>query len=117
AVIAIPFILPMFQSNEPDPALDNQRMERLNKAIENYATINRQYPSSLDALVPEFLAAVPVNSTNMPFNYDPATGVVTNPAPAVETEGTRQSTRSGGGGISPATDAMTGLSVSEELNF
>ena len=118
-VIAFPFVYPLFvDTSGYDAARDTQNMERINRAIENYATLNQQNPPSLHHLVPDYLAEVPLTSTNQPFQYDPASGRLTNPA-SQPGGGTQQAggTRSGGGGISPATDAMTGLSVSEELNF
>ncbi len=117
-VIAFPFIYKMFyDAGGYDAAQDAQNVERLNKAIENYATINQQFPPSLHHLVPDYLAEVPLTSTRQVYQYDPATGKVTNPAPPAD--GTKQAgaPRGSGGGVSPATDAITGLSVSEELNF
>ena len=118
-VIAFPFVYPMLvDTSGYNAAQDTQNMERINKAIDNYATLNKQYPPSLHHLVPEYLGEVPLTSTNQQFQYNPASGQLTNPA-SQPAGGAQQAggSRSGGGGISPATDAMTGLSVSQELNF
>lgn len=119
-VIAFPFVYPLFvDTSGQHAAQDKQNMERISNAINNYATINQQYPASLQQLVPEYLAEVPLTSANLQFQYDPSTGQLTNPSLA-SADGAEQaggSRSGGGGGISPATDAMTGLSVSEELNF
>ena len=121
-LIAIPVIGPMLKGSSYDPALDAVRMETINKAVASYARDNNAYPNTLNDMVPKYLAEVPVSSTNAPFEYYPSTGTIINPA-AVAAEQAQGKTASspsrgsgGGGGISPATDAMTGLSVSEELN-
>jgi len=121
-VIAFPFIYPMIvDTSGYNAAQDTQNMERIYKAINNYATINQHFPPSLHHLVPEYLGEVPLTSTNLQFQYDPLTGKIVNPSSPTG-DGSTQAGRSqrpgrDGGGISPATDAMTGLGVSEELNF
>jgi len=121
-LIAIPVLGPMLKGSGYDPALDAVRMETINKAVASYARDNNAYPNTLNDMVPKYLAEVPVTSTNKPFEYYPSTGTIINPAAvAAEQQGQTASGpargNGGGGGISPATDAMTGLSVSEELNF
>jgi len=122
-LVAIPVLGPMLRGNPYDPAEDARKMETLNKAISSYVQSNNRPPSSLEAMVPDYLAEVPLNSVNSPFQYDPRTGAVSNPAAAEAAETAEQSAEGGarggrgGGGISPATDAMTGLGVSQELNF
>jgi hypothetical protein len=120
-VIAIPVLGPMLRGSGYDPVADSHKLDTLNKAVATYARAHNQYPPSLHHMVPQFLAEVPLNSTNTQFQYDPRTGTVINPA-AVAAEAAEGKTAGGGqgrggGGISPATDAMTGLSVSEELKF
>lgn len=119
ALLAIPIVGPKLRGSGYDPAADTQKMDVLNRAIANYARANNQYPPSLHHLVPNFVAEVPLNSVRQQFQYDPRTGTVVNPAaPKLDSEQTAGSgSGRGGGGISPATDAMTGLSVSQELNF
>ena len=118
-VLAMPFVYPMLvDTSGYDAAKDTQNMERIYKAIGNYGAINQQYPPSLHHLVPDYLAEVPLTSTNQQFLYDPRTGQLTNPASTPTQEPQRAGRRgSGSGGIPPATDAMTGLGVAEELNF
>lgn len=119
AILAVPVLGPKLRGSGYDPAADTQTMATLNQAIANYARTNNQYPPSLHHLVPNFVAEVPLNSVRQQFQYDPRSGTVVNPsAPKVNAEQTAGSGGGrGGGGISPATDAMTGLSVSQELNF
>jgi len=118
ALLAIPIVGAKLRGSGYDPAADTQKMDILNRAIANYARTNNQYPPSLHNLVPNFVAEVPLNSLRQQFQYDPRTGTVVNPAsPAATPEETAGQRPGRGGGISPATDAMTGLSVSEELNF
>lgn len=118
-IVAIPVLGPMIRGNGYDPVADSHKIDTLNKAVASYARANNQYPPSLHYLVPQYLAEVPLNSVHGQFEYDPRTGTVINPAAAVATEDPktagRSPSRGGSGGISPATDAMTGLSVSQEL--
>lgn len=118
-VLAIPLIYPLLVDNtELDAARDQQRMERLGKAIETYAKINERYPSTLYDLVPEYIAEVPLTTARESFEYDPRTGWVSHPSPAdPEDDDGKSRRRASGGGISPATDAMTGVGVSQELNY
>lgn len=118
-ILAIPVLGPMIRGNGYDPVADSHKLDTLNKAVASYARAHNQYPPSLHHLVPQYLAEVPLNSTRTQFQYDPGTGTVINPAAAEAAEGKTAGGGQGrgGGGISPATDAMTGLSVSEELNF
>lgn len=118
-IVAIPVVGPMLRGSGYDPVADSHKIDTLNKAVASYARANNQYPPSLHHMVPQYLAEVPLNSTRHQFEYDPRTGTVINPA-AVAAEAAGGKTAGGGrtggsGGISPATDAMTGLSVSEEL--
>lgn len=118
--IALPIIAPMLRGNGYDPVADTHKVDALNKAVASYARTFNQYPPTLHHLVPKFLAEVPINSVRQQFQYDPRTGTVINPAapaPAPPQGKTvaRGNWGQGGGGVSPATDAMTGLSVSQEL--
>lgn len=121
-VIAIPVLGPMIRGNGYDPVADSHKLDSLNKAVAAYAQANNQYPPSLHHLVPNFIPQIPLNSVNQQFQYDPRTGMVVNPAAVAAQAAEDQAAggaprRGGGGGLSPATDAMTGLSVSEELKY
>jgi len=122
-LLAYPFARPfLFDTSGYDPAQDTQNMERLYKAVEAYARDNRQYPPSLFYLVPKYIDQIPVTSTRQQFDYNPRTGKILNPAtePAVnnsKSAGRPSSERGGGAGIPPATEALTGLGASQELNF
>lgn len=122
-VIAIPVVGPMLRGSGYDPVADSHKLDSLNKAVAAYAQMNNQYPPSLHHLVPKFLPQIPLNSVNQQFQYDPRTGMVVNPAAvaaqAAEDNASAGAQRPGrgGGGLSPATDGMTGLSVSQELKY
>lgn len=122
-VLAAPFIYPLIvDTSAKNAAIDTQNMDRLNKAVDNYARINQQYPPSLHHLVPDYIAEVPLTATNRQFQYSPRTGAITNPAAATATAASDKSDtgrrrNSGGGGGTVATEALTGVGVSQELNF
>ena len=77
-LIAIPVLGPMLKGSGYDPALDAVRMETINKAVASYARDNNAYPKDLNAMVPKYLAEVPVSSTKAPFEYYPSTGTIIN---------------------------------------
>ncbi len=121
-VIAIPIIAPMLSKEDQyDPIVDSHKLQELNDAVAQYGQQFGQYPPSLHYLVPDFISEVPVTSTRLQFTYDPATGAVMNPsAPAAAAppeDANPRRRRSGGLGLSPATEGMTGLGASQELKY
>ena len=122
-VLAIPILAPMLSSEgKYDAVADSHKMQQMNDAVAAYARDHQQYPPTLYHLVPDYMDEIPVTSTRRLFEYDPRTGVIVNPsAPpashAKSLDGTQRQRNRGGGGVSPATDAMTGLGVSQELNY
>lgn len=119
ALIGIPVLYPLLvDTSAKNAAKDKQSLERIQTAVNNYATINRRYPTTLYELVPDYLAEVPLSTSRLVFQYNPNSGRVALPdyaqANAAQNGGGRGG---GGGGVSATTDALTGLSVSEELKF
>lgn len=55
----------------------------LQQAISAYTAENGYYPSSLEALVPDYLFSVPTTLGGRPYAYDPSTGRLTEPAAAL----------------------------------
>ena len=58
-------------------ANDTKSKIELESAINTYAGLTGHYPTSLDALVPNYLPTVPAQSNGKLFGYDPKTGKVT----------------------------------------
>lgn len=119
-VAAFPVVYPMLVDNTAKhAATDAQNLQRIQDAVRNYATLKGQYPASLADLSPEFMAQVPNTTARKPFNYNPRTGQVSNPAPSEADGGSGQNVRArgGGSGVPASTDAFTGLGVSQELNY
>jgi hypothetical protein len=98
------------ESRGPDPALDAGHIERIQQAVDAYGQDMGAYPPYLAALTPDYLDSVPTAHDGKSFFYDARTGLVAPPQVPVKKakEGT---------GLTPMGDAMTGLSVQEELNF
>ncbi len=111
-VLCVP-LLPKLKEiiDPPRPLTDDERIAQIRQALDEYKTTNGRFPTTLDVLVPTHLASVPQNKAGQNFNYNARTGAVINPTQAAS------SRNRGGVGVTPMTDAMTGLSVSEELNF
>ncbi len=118
-VIAIPILAPyIINDRKYDPVADSHKLERLNKAVTAYGQKNGQYPPSLYYLVPDYIGEVPVTSTRLQFDYNPSNGVISNPsAPVLPGERSKKASGYQGRGVSATTEAMTGLSASEDLNF
>jgi hypothetical protein len=122
-VIAIPILAPMLSDEgKYDAVADTHTLQQLNDAVTAYGQAHGQYPASLHHLVPEYIDEIPLTSTRLQFAFNARTGLITNPsAPVLVKKDSKKksgnSRRNRGGGISPATDAMTGLGVSQELNY
>jgi len=120
-ILAIPMVTPFLGSKSTyDAVADSHKMERLKGAVNAYGRQHGQYPPSLFHLAPDFIEEIPVTSTNLTFTYDPSTGAITNPSAPVEVAGPSDGAagtggRRGGSGVTPMTDAMTGLGVAQEL--
>ncbi len=113
-VLALPFLPKLLSELKgPDPAMDGKNVTRIERAISEYKTATNYLPASLDALAPVYLDAVPRTYNGKAFLYDAKTGAVTIPAaPPVATA--RQPS---GSGLTPMGDAMTGMSVADEMNY
>ena len=112
-VAAFPFLPKLLDAlKDPDPAKDAQNLERIQQAVQAYNDAAGRYPASLAALVPDYLDSVPTTYNGKAFTYNPRTSVVGLP---VKTSSTAR--ESSGSGLTPMSDAFTGLSVQNELNF
>ena len=61
----------------PSPAAVNrERIARIEQAINAYGTATGWYPPTLEALVPQYLDAVPVSASGAPFRYNNQNGYV-----------------------------------------
>ncbi len=118
-VIAIPILAPMLSSEgKYDAVADTHKLQQLNDAVTAYGQAHGQYPPSLHYLVPDYIDEIPLTSTRLQFAFDPQNGRITNPsAPVLVKKNSKKASTRWGGGVGPATSAMTGLGVSEELNY
>lgn len=57
-------------------AKDSQSKVELQSAVRSYAGFTGSYPATLDALVPDYVAAVPIQSNGRSFGYNPGDGSV-----------------------------------------
>jgi hypothetical protein len=62
-------------------AQDSTNEAKIQQAINLYKADKGQYPPSLEALVPNYLDSVPVQSNGAPYAYDPVGGRLTTAAP------------------------------------
>lgn len=110
-------------------AEDLKSIQIIRGAIGKYQKDNKRLPPSLQSLAPKYLSEVPKTSTGQDFYYDPATGTVYHPSqvpsqyvtpapqptpPQSAAAAPRRPAVVGGGG--PLGEAMTGISMQEQLN-
>jgi hypothetical protein len=127
--------VPLQESNQ-------ERLLRIHEAVSKYTVEQGKYPSSLWALVPDYLPEYIKTKDGQDFDYDPASGIVSTPPPLpepLEAEGptgslsgynqyqqpeqprqaqqprqpARRAPAVGGG---PLGEVMTGIGIQEELN-
>ncbi len=106
----VPTVLDALKS--PDPAMDVPNLERIQQAVRAYNDATGHYPASLAALVPAYLDAVPTAHDGRAFAYNPQTSEVGLPGRTASIP-----RESSGSGLTPMGEALTGLSVHDELNF
>ncbi len=110
---AVPFLPKILNELKgPDPAMDTKNLAEIRQAIDAYGQATGRYPTSLEALCPDYLAAVPKTHDQKAFHYDPRTGAVSDPAKSAA-----NAQEPAGTGLTPAGDGIVGLSVHNELNF
>ncbi len=112
-LVGIP-VLTSLSKEKPDYTADNQRLAELQRAVNAYARQAGQYPLALGTLVPNYVASVPKTSTGEDFQYNYETGQVSTPYPRPKGMETIKPTT---GNIPLMGDAITGLSVNNELDF
>lgn len=94
---------------------DRANMERIREAINAYGMRTGFYPPSIEALVPQYLAELPKTESGHAFLYDMRTGALAHPAAGTQSAaGTAPAPRPGTG-LSPMGEAMTGLSMQQQL--
>lgn len=94
---------------------DTQKIEQIRGAINQYGTAVGFYPPTLDALVPQYLSAVPRSAAGQEFIYNNQNGYLA--APETSTAG--QNRPAGGvamGGAGPMGEVMTGIGMQNQLN-
>ncbi|MFO7974782.1 MAG: hypothetical protein R6V12_09120 [Candidatus Hydrogenedentota bacterium] len=116
--------VPLRESNQ-------ERLLRIHEAITEYTVEKGKYPQSLRALVPDYLPEYIKTRDGQDFNYDPATGIVSTPAPlpaGLESKAPasgqqqprqparRRQRRTPAAGGGPMGEALTGIGIQQELN-
>lgn len=122
AVVGILIVIPLIpkairELQGPDPEIDTKNLAVIQLAIGEFVKVRGQYPDSLDALAPMYIAngVVPKTADGRSFLYDSTTATASIPAPIQKN--TAWSPGGGGSGLTPMGDAMTGMSVAEEMNY
>ena len=108
---------------------DFAKKQKIEAAIASYLVANGYYPTSLWALVPDYLPAYIKTNSGQDFSYNAETGNVFMPNPVAEPGSdalgapaqasspqrrVRERVRGGGGG--PMGEVMTGIGIQNELN-
>lgn len=112
-IVAIPFVPKILDAIKgPDPAMDAVNLERIQEAVLDFGDAEGQSPTSLGDLVPKYLDAIPSTHDGRAYAYNSETGFVGMPERITSDAG-----EPSGSGLTPMGDAITGLSVHEELDF
>lgn len=127
----------------PLQASNQERLLKIHEAISTYTAEKGKYPTSLWALVPDYLPEYIKTKDGQDFNYDRATGIVSTPPPLPEPleneapaassldnyapyqqqpqihqparqQAPRRAPAAGAGG--PMGEALTGIGIQQELN-
>lgn len=102
---------------------DQQKIQEIQRAINQFGQATGYYPASLDQLAPFYIAEPPRTSVGLEFLYDPQTGAVSLPPqnalpqtapPYQQAQRPRQPAGVGAGG--PMGEVMTGIGIQNELN-
>lgn len=118
---------------------DQERLLRIHEAVSAYTVKEGKYPTSLWALVPDYLPEYVKTKDGQDFDYDPDTGIVSTPPPLpepleaqapaggalnsydqyaepqpVQQQPQRRAPAAGAGG--PMGEVLTGIGIQEELN-
>jgi hypothetical protein len=109
------------------PAADDaQKVNQIRSAVARYGQKTGRYPTSLYALVPEYLPELPATSSGQDFVYYPQNGAVYHPAQlqlqvavppqttALRPVGPVRAPGVGAGG--PMAEVMTGIAIQNQLN-
>jgi len=133
---------PGLLDNVPLQESNQERLLRIHEAITSYTVKQGKYPTSLWALVPDYLPEYLKTKDGQDFDYDPATGIVSAPPPLPEPleadapaagsldsygqyqqpqqaqqpvhQPRRRAPAGGAGG--PMGEVLTGIGIQEELN-
>ena len=102
-----------------DELSDIQRIARIRQAIDRYGPATGYYPPTLDALVPDYLPAVPKTTTGADFFYNSQDGTIAVPGqqsvpPPASTPAAPGAAPVGGAG--PMGEVMTGIGIQQQLN-
>jgi hypothetical protein len=99
---------------------DAAAMARIREAINAYGTATQYYPPTLQTLVPQYLGAVPKTASGKDFIYDMTNGALVNPDAVAQqptlSQVPQQRRPTGGGGVGPMGEMMTGIGMQQELN-
>jgi hypothetical protein len=104
------------QGMGPTPA-DHQKMQQIHQAINAYGHATGWYPPTLEALVPQYLAAVPYTDSGQPFLYNNQNGDLRHPNAHLQQQygGAHNAPRGGGAAGGPMGEALTGIGMQRQL--
>ena len=120
AVVAILIVIPLIpqairEFKGPDPEADTKNLARIQIGISEFVKVRGQYPQSLDVLAPMYMEFIPMTADGRSFLYDPTTATAS--VPAALQQNTGWGSAGGSSGLTPMGDAMTGMSVADEMNY
>lgn len=112
---------PVAASGGPTPQ-DQQMIQQIQVAINNYGQATGFYPASLDDLYPNYLSSPPRTASGEAFIYDNQNGFVGHPHQAKAAAGAPAAAAPPranvpmGGGTGPMGEVMTGVGMQQQMN-
>jgi len=100
---------------------DRAKMKQITQAVNSYGMATGYYPPSLDALVPQYISAIPKTDSGENFVFHPENGALLHPAQqnqlAAPAPGqSRRLNAPAVGGAGPMGEVMTGIGMQQQLD-
>ena len=100
---------------------DRAKMKQITQAVKSYGMASGYYPPSLDALVPQYISAIPKTDSGEDFVFYPEDGRLVHPSqkdqPAAPVSGQQRRLNAPAvGGAGPMGEVMTGAGMQQQLN-
>ena len=99
---------------------DRAKMKQITQAVNSYGMATGYYPPSLDALVPQYISAIPKTDSGEDFIFYPENGALLHPAQqnqrAAPVPGQQRRLNAPAAGAGPMGEVVTGIGMQQQLD-